>query len=84
MTELQFAYLLQGFAELNEAPPTPEQWKSIREHLALVFTKVTPKVGGVLGGISPLQTTAAQSMEDYQRRLQNNQTVICGADKALC
>ncbi|ALH82896.1 hypothetical protein [Sphingopyxis macrogoltabida] len=41
----QFAYWLQGFAELNAEPPTPEQWQSIREHLAAVFTKVTPDVG---------------------------------------
>lgn len=44
MTAEQFAYWLQGYAELNEAPPTAEQWQSIREHLALVFTKVTPPV----------------------------------------
>lgn len=45
MTTDQFAYWLQGFAELNEAPPTPEQWQAIRDHLALVFHKVTPPFG---------------------------------------
>lgn len=40
----QFALWLQGFAELNTEPPTKEQWQSIREHLQLVFTKVTPEV----------------------------------------
>lgn len=46
MTEQQFCYWLQGFAELSgDCPPTPEQWKSIREHLALCFMKVTPPVG---------------------------------------
>lgn len=45
MTDQQFTYWLQGFAELNgDTPPTAEQWKSIREHLALCFTKVTPPV----------------------------------------
>lgn len=44
MDALQFAYWLQGFTELHGEPPTPEQWKSIKEHLALVFTKVTPPV----------------------------------------
>ncbi|UIF90861.1 hypothetical protein [Cupriavidus sp. UYPR2.512] len=45
MTLEQFAYWLQGFAELTgDTPPTPEQWKSIREHLATVFNKVTPAV----------------------------------------
>ena len=42
MTPEQFAYWLQGYAELNEQPPTAEQWQSIREHLATVFHKVTP------------------------------------------
>jgi hypothetical protein len=42
MTAEQFAYWLQGYAELNDAPPSTEQWQMIREHLALVFTKVTP------------------------------------------
>lgn len=45
MTEQQFAYWLQGFAELTGDTPTAEQWKSIREHLATVFVKVTPPVG---------------------------------------
>lgn len=44
MTSEQFAYWMQGFAELNAEPPTAEQWKSIREHLATVFVKVTPQV----------------------------------------
>lgn len=43
MTAEQFAYWLQDYAELNEAPPSAEQWQSIREHLALVFNKVTPQ-----------------------------------------
>lgn len=42
MTAEQFAFWLQGFAELNAVPPTPEQWKSINEHLQTVFVKVTP------------------------------------------
>jgi hypothetical protein len=44
MTEQQFAYWLQGFAELCPDAPTAEQWQSIREHLATVFNKVTPPV----------------------------------------
>lgn len=42
MTPEQFCYWLQGFAEITDGEPTPEQWKAIREHLATVFTKVTP------------------------------------------
>lgn len=45
MTSEQFAYWLNGFVELNgQALPTPEQWKSITEHLTTVFVKVTPPV----------------------------------------
>lgn len=44
MTAEQFAYWMQGFAELNAAPPTAEQWQSIRDHLALVFEKKTPPI----------------------------------------
>jgi hypothetical protein len=46
MSPEQFAYWLQGFAELTDgAQPTAEQWKSINEHLKTVFVKVTPQVG---------------------------------------
>lgn len=45
MNEQQFCFWLQGFAELSgDCPPTPGQWKSIREHLALCFKKVTQPV----------------------------------------
>jgi hypothetical protein len=45
MTPEQFTYWLQGFCELTDGqPPTPEQWKSIHEHLKTVFQKVTPPV----------------------------------------
>ncbi len=45
MTAEQFSYWLQGFVELGGDMPTEAQWKSIREHLATVFQKVTPPVG---------------------------------------
>lgn len=45
MDALNFAYWLQGFVELTRGQtPDPAQWKAIREHLDLVFKKVTPKV----------------------------------------
>lgn len=37
MKSRDFVYWLQGFIELNGAPPTPEQWKIIGQHLNLVF-----------------------------------------------
>lgn len=42
MTPENFAYWLQGFSEISNSAPTPEQWKIIQAHLALVMTKVTP------------------------------------------
>jgi hypothetical protein len=54
MDALQFAYWLQGYAELTDDTPTAEQWRSIKEHLATVFMKVTPPVpGGPLKDIHP-------------------------------
>lgn len=42
MESKDFCYWLQGFAEIGYESPTPEQWNVIKDHLALVFTKVTP------------------------------------------
>lgn len=42
MTEQQFCYWLQGFAEVSHQAPTDEQWKIIQDHLQLVFRKETP------------------------------------------
>ena len=43
MSANDFAHWLQGFAELNDEPPTEQQWLAIKDHLALVFAKVTPQ-----------------------------------------
>ena len=43
MTPEQFCYWLQGFAEMNPCDKlTQTQWTIVRDHLALVFNKVTP------------------------------------------
>lgn len=45
MSPENFAYWLQGFIELTKGQaPDLAQWKSIKEHLDLVFNKVTPPV----------------------------------------
>jgi len=68
MDPLQFAYWLQGFAELNgDAIPTKAQWKAIRDHLDTVFVKVTPKVGlpgqFMPGQVIPLQHEWAKNLQ---------------------
>lgn len=40
MKPIEFVYWLQGYAELDGDRPTPEQWESIKRHIALVLTKV--------------------------------------------
>lgn len=41
-----FCYWLQGRAELKpDEPLSPEEWKMVKQHLALVFNKVTPALG---------------------------------------
>lgn len=53
MTPEQFVYWMQGFAELHSAPPSPEQWQAIRDHLALVFDKRTPAFATVHRHVEP-------------------------------
>jgi hypothetical protein len=67
MTAEQFTYWLQGYAELNASPPSVEQWQAIRDHLALVFTKVTPQRIGFPA--TPLQPTP-QWQPPYEIRCQ--------------
>lgn len=80
----QFAYWLQGFAELNEAPPTPEQWQSIREHLATVFVKVTPPVGTPTqiwpGTAWPPTTAAKPFIHELMRSECKGGTVLASGD----
>lgn len=43
MTPEQFTYWLQGFVELtNTKTISEQQWQAIKDHLSLVFNKVTP------------------------------------------
>ena len=41
MTPENFAYWLQGFVEVSGLTPTEDQWEIIKQHLQLVFVKVT-------------------------------------------
>ncbi len=62
MTERDFCYWLNGFAELHGLAPDPEQWAMIKEHLALVFTKVT---GNGDKPLSPPQTEQPSPFAPY-------------------
>lgn len=42
MSERDFVYWFKGFIELNGGVPTELQWQQIKDHLDLVFNKVTP------------------------------------------
>jgi hypothetical protein len=67
MSPEQFAYWLQGFAELTEGtPPTPEQWKSINEHLQTVFVKLTPQLG-MPRTIGPVFADTARHLTPQER-----------------
>lgn len=66
MTPEQFAYWFQGFAELSPTPPTPEQWESMRQHVATVFKKVTTPVAPAVK--PPSIFDKPQDLEDIFRR----------------
>jgi hypothetical protein len=72
MTPEQFTYWLQGFVELGKgAAPTPEQWKSIQEHLATVFKKVTPAVSEAPKAV---ESDAIRQIREYYERTKQQQT----------
>ena len=67
-----FIYWLQGFVELHGEPPTPEQWQIIKDHLQLVFKKVTPdRRQGVQDQIvtQPFQPFKPNKLEDNKWRI---------------
>jgi len=42
MTPERFCDWLQGYVELDGSLPDEKKWEIIKDHLSLVFTKVTP------------------------------------------
>lgn len=72
MTPEQFCYWLQGYFELSseERPQLyAEQTRIVRDHLALVFEKVTPKLGMVMTTSETWDSTAIPP---------SNEPNICG------
>lgn len=66
MTPEQFCYWLQGFCELSEAAPTEEQWDMVKEHLNLVFDKVTlAKINKIEIKLPEQTTEDLDAIRDY-------------------
>lgn len=65
LTPEQFAYWLQGYAEISGATaPTSEQWVVIKEHLNLVFHKVTStQVPRLTTGVAIMQGACQQDSQ---------------------
>lgn len=59
MDAQRFADWLQGYVELDGRVPNQAQWDSIKEHLGLVFNKVTSQVHK---GITETKITAPPSI----------------------
>src|SRR4051812_39118901 len=83
MTPEQFAYWLQGFSEINQDTPTPQQWKVIKDHLGLVFNKVTPNYDSrqneaKLPSPNPLEDWRRKMDEDMKRTAREGQGTIRG------
>lgn len=77
MSPENFAYWLQGFVELTAGqPPSNAQWKSIREHLDLVFKKVTPPIQTGPAPSTP-DPMAGKTIQDYFRDHWNPAGAIC-------
>lgn len=58
MTPEQFTYWLQWFVEIAWDTPSEQEWSIIKDHLATVFNKVTPKYPWIwTQPIRPIQPT---------------------------
>jgi hypothetical protein len=77
MTPEQFCFWLHGFFELTgQDELTAPQARMVREHLDLVFTKVTPPLGPPVPEITPelakqLAEEGKKLAEDYRKRTQS-------------
>lgn len=81
MNAQEFAYWLQGFVELHGEMPTPEQWQSIKEHLAMVFVKVTQPVKKET--VYPNDLTKVPRLSDFQWPGGVQPVITCGPISSL-
>lgn len=80
MTPEQFCYWLQGRLEMSKEPLTPKETQIIRDHLATVFTKVTPAYDDLLKSLEKKPLTPSWTITcdgaDYGRPL-GDRKLIC-------
>lgn len=76
MTPEQFCYWLQGYAEISGAAPDQVQWDQIKEHLQLVFRKVT-STPQPLNPLAPALPSKKQIMPSIFDQTQWQPSVIC-------
>ena len=77
MTAENFAFWLQGYFELGGENLSPQQVQVIKDHLALVFNKVTPSYDLGATTIPQAQTFGgdyAKAQEVYNSSLKNWET----------
>ena len=79
MTPRDFVYWLQGYAEVADpVQPTPQQWRSIKEHLYLVLTKETPhtELSPLVRHMERVQDKLREELPDWQKKLLS-QKITC-------
>jgi acyl-CoA-binding protein len=90
MTTEQFAYWMKGFFEISDSKKlTEKQVQIIKDHLDLVFTKVTPDRNGEKEGFKKIVPDFDwDKWNDYKNNpLEPPYTVTCddnGLDKVYC
>lgn len=71
LTPTEFCYWLQGFSELTDAGQSlsKNQWEIIRQHLALVFDKITDNIKPqeCIPAKTPLQIDWKKMMEEFNK-----------------
>lgn len=85
MTAQEFCYWLQGYAELGGERPTEAQWAQIKEHLKLVFTKVTPGVAGeetLEGGLHRIREVRGPQRMEAPEPQPWSPRIFCGTHTA--
>jgi len=70
MDAYEFCRWFQGFCELqeNNDPPSRTQWILIKQHLQLVYDKITP----VLGDSSLEELASKKSLQEAIKQMQND------------